>query len=92
MEWVQFDYMHIGPDRESSREKALHYLNHTYNMDFGGRVDRFASFGRAADIAERIQQFKDLGATHLIINPTCPPAEKHEQLERIASELLPLIR
>ncbi len=92
MEWVQFDYMHIGPDREASREKALHYLNHTYNMDFGGRVDRFASFGRAEDIAERIQQFKDLGATHLIINPTCTPEEKHEQLERIAAELLPLIR
>jgi probable F420-dependent oxidoreductase len=92
MEWVQFDYMHIGPSREASKAKALHYLNNTYNMDFGERVERFASFGPAADIAERIHKFEELGATHLIINPTCTPEEKHEQLEAVVSELVPLIR
>ncbi len=92
MEWVQYEYMHVSPSREQSKAKALDYLNRTYNMDFGERVERFASFGPGEQIAERIREFRDLGATHLIINPTCPPVEKHDQLEAVISEVLPLIR
>ncbi len=92
MEWVQYEYMHVSPSREQSKAKTLDYLNRTYNMDFGERVERFASFGPGEQIAERIREFRDLGATHLIINPTCPPVEKHDQLEAVISEVLPLIR
>jgi probable F420-dependent oxidoreductase len=92
MEWVQFEYMHIGGNREQSKAKALDYLNRTYGMDFGNRVERFASFGTPQQIAERIHGFRELGATHLIVNPTCTPAEKHDQLEALVSVVLPLIR
>jgi probable F420-dependent oxidoreductase len=91
-QWVQFDYMHVSSSREHSKARATDYLNRTYNMDTGERVNAFASFGTGADIAERLSKFEEAGATHLIINPTCTPAEKHEQLEAIASEVLPLLR
>jgi len=91
-EWVQFEYMCLARSREEGKAKATEYLNRTYNMDTGEKVNSFASFGTAEQIAERIQQFEQLGATHLVINPTCTPEEKHEHLEAIASELLPLIR
>ena len=91
-EWTQLEYMHVSDSRELSRARTLDHLNRTYRGDFGERVERFASFGPAAIIAERLQQFEALGATHLIINPACPPEEKHEQLEHIATEVLPLIR
>jgi len=91
-EWVQFEYMCIAKSREEGKAKATDYLNRTYNMDAGEKVNSFASFGTAEQIAERIHEFERLGATHLVINPTCTPEEKHDQLEAIASELLPLIR
>ncbi|HEX6513052.1 MAG TPA: TIGR03619 family F420-dependent LLM class oxidoreductase [Chloroflexota bacterium] len=91
-QWAQFEYMCIAKSREKGKAKATEYLSRTYNMDVGERVNAFASFGTAEQIAERIHQFQELGADHLIINPTCTPQEKHDHLEAIASELLPLIR
>ena len=91
-QWVQYEYMHVSSNREASKAKATDYLNRTYNMDTGERVNAFASFGTGADIAERLSKYEELGANQVIINPTCPPEEKHEQLEAIAQEVLPLIR
>jgi len=91
-EWIQFEYMAVANSREEGKAKATDYLNRTYNMDTGERVSSFASFGTGADIAERLNTFRELGASHIIINPTCRPEEKHEQLQAIISEVLPLIR
>jgi len=91
-EWVQFEYMHVSADREKSKASALDYLNRTYNMDFGERVERFASFGPGSGIAERLAEFEHLGCTHVIVNPTCTPTNKLEQIEAIAREVLPLVR
>jgi probable F420-dependent oxidoreductase len=92
MDWAQFEFMHIGPDRDASRAKVLDYMNRTYGMDFGERVERFASFGRPEDIAERLARFQQLGMTHLIVNAACTPAETPGQLELFAAEVLPLLR
>lgn len=91
-EWAQFDYTYVASSREEGKAKATEYLNRTYRMDVGERVNAFASFGTGADIAERLNQFKELGATHIVINPTCSPDEKHEQLDAIVREVLPLLR
>src|SRR5579862_1805173 len=90
-EWAQFEYMYVADSREEGKAKATEYLSRTYSMDVGERVNAFASFGTGADIAESLRQFQQLGATHIIINPTCPPQEKHEQLDAIVHEVLPLL-
>ena len=91
-EWVQLEYMHVSGSREHSKARTLEHLNCTYKGHFDERVERVAAFGPAATIAERLHEFAEAGATHLIINPACPPEEKLEQLERIAADVLPLIR
>ncbi len=91
-DWVQLEYIHVSGSPEQSAARAVEHLNRTYKADFTNAVGRIASLGPAEAIVERLRQFEASGATHVILNPTCAPEEKIDQLERIASEVLPLLR
>ncbi len=48
----------------------------------------YAALGRAADCRNLVQRYIDAGASKFVMRPVCPPDEIHDQLERLADDVL----
>lgn len=48
--------------------------------------------GTPADCAEQLERFRAAGGDDFVLNPVAEPAEEREQLELMATELLPRFR
>jgi alkanesulfonate monooxygenase SsuD/methylene tetrahydromethanopterin reductase-like flavin-dependent oxidoreductase (luciferase family) len=60
-------------------------------MDFRRTAERYAALGRPEQLAERIRQFYDAGARHIVLDFVGPYEERPEQIERFARQVLPLL-
>lgn len=90
-EWMEFLFTHVADDPARARDEAAAFLGGTYNQDFRPLIDRVAAAGTPEQVAERVQEFVDAGARHLIF----VPATRDDRLamaRRIAREVIPAIR
>ncbi len=80
---------------DQSYEKALDAASATlsvrYAMDFRRAAERYAALGTAQQIAERIRMFYQAGARHISLDLVGPYEERPAQIERFATEVLPLL-
>jgi alkanesulfonate monooxygenase SsuD/methylene tetrahydromethanopterin reductase-like flavin-dependent oxidoreductase (luciferase family) len=60
-------------------------------MDFRRAAERYAALGTAQQIAERIRMFYQAGARHISLDLVGPYKERPAQIERFATEVLPLL-
>jgi probable F420-dependent oxidoreductase len=59
-----------------------------------GRADtetlaRCTAFGPPALVRERLEEYVEAGGSKFILRPMCPPEQMMEQLERLASDVIP---
>jgi len=90
-QWMEFLFTNIQDDPAQARRDAVNYLGGTYNQDFGPLVDRVAAAGDANHVIERVQQFVDAGARHIIF-ALGTNGSKLEMASRIVHEVVPAIR
>jgi alkanesulfonate monooxygenase SsuD/methylene tetrahydromethanopterin reductase-like flavin-dependent oxidoreductase (luciferase family) len=55
-------------------------------------LDRHLITGPAPECARQLSAYAAAGVDHIILNLAVPPESKHEQLELIAQEVVPLLR
>jgi probable F420-dependent oxidoreductase len=81
---------------DSTYEKALDAATETlsvrYAMDFRKAAIRYCALGTGPQIAERIREFHAAGVRHLVLDLLGPYEERLTQIERVAAEVLPLLK
>jgi alkanesulfonate monooxygenase SsuD/methylene tetrahydromethanopterin reductase-like flavin-dependent oxidoreductase (luciferase family) len=83
----RFSYLlftYVGDSREQALAELAPRLAAGYGDGFTAHVDKLCAVGTADDVAERVAQYEDAGATDLILAPQCSAAAFAEQLDRLA--------
>ena len=85
-------FFRIDNSFETAWDVATEHLSERYASDFRGPAKKYCALGRPEDVAARINAFREAGVRHLILDAVSPPGERQAQIERFASEVLPLLR
>ena len=80
-------YVYVDQDREKCRQALVEFTHAYYGPQYD--VDNNCVFGSAEECAAMIQGFIDAGAKTMILGPTWPDVD---QIERIAREVVPLLK
>lgn len=81
----------IDKTYEEALEKATKALSHRYAVDFRRAAERYAALGPPERVAERIREFHEAGARHVVLDIVGPYEERPRQIEWFASDVLPLL-
>lgn len=77
---------------EKALDAATETLSVRYAMDFRKAAQRYCALGPPAQIAERIREFHAAGVRHIVLDLVGPYEQRDAQLERVAAEVLPLLK
>ena len=84
-------FFRIDDTFEKSWDVATEHLSERYASDFRNPAKRYCALGRPEDVAATINEFREAGVRHIIVDSVSPLAERHEQVERFAREVKPLL-
>ncbi|HLZ69348.1 MAG TPA: LLM class flavin-dependent oxidoreductase [Dehalococcoidia bacterium] len=89
---VLYQFTALADTHELAHRRAVERLSRQYNQDFENLVERYCVLGTAEECAERLAQFVQAGARHIILVPICPEGELMQHLEAYQRDLLPRVR
>jgi len=89
--WMAFVFVSVHDDADEALAQAARFLGGTYRQDFGAFIERVAAAGTPAQVAQRLQEFVDAGARHLIIVP-CATGDRTAMTKQILDEIVPALR
>ena len=91
-QWGFFPYISIYDTEQEAAEVAARQLGgqYLYGGDFINIVRRYCLLGTPEQCAERMQEYIDAGARHIVFSITCLPEDRERHLEDIAAKLIPL--
>ena len=84
-------FARIDDSYERALEIATESLSRRYAMDFRKAAARYAALGTGEQVAERIVEFHRAGARHIVVDLVGPYDLRAEQIERFASDVMPLL-
>ena len=76
---------------EKALDAATASLSQRYAMDFRKAAQRYCALGPPQQVVETILRFHEAGARHVILDFVGPYEQRDRQIERFASEALPLL-
>ena len=93
-QWGFFPYVSIYPTEQEAAEVAARQLGsqYLYGGEFINIVRRYCLLGTPEQCAERLGDYVDAGARHIVFSIACPPEDRERHLEEIASKLIPMMR
>jgi probable F420-dependent oxidoreductase len=91
-QWAFFPYISIYPTEREAAEVAARQLGsqYLYGGEFINIVRRYCLLGTPEQCAERLKEYIDAGARHIVFSVTCPPEGSERHLEDIAGKLIPM--
>ncbi|MBS0527056.1 MAG: LLM class flavin-dependent oxidoreductase [Proteobacteria bacterium] len=84
-------FTRVDDTYEEALDAATISLSRRYAMDFRKAAQRYCALGPAAQVVESIRRFHEAGARHVVLDFVGPYEERFEEIERFASEALPLL-
>jgi probable F420-dependent oxidoreductase len=81
----------IDDTYEKALDAATASLSQRYGMNFRKAAERYCALGPPQRVAETIARFHEAGARHVVLDFVGPYEERDRQIERFASEALPLL-
>lgn len=93
-QWGFFPYISIYPTEKEAAEVAARQLGnqYIYGGEFINIVRRYCLLGTAEQCAERLNEYIDAGARHIVFSIACPPEDRERHLDEIAERLIPMFR
>jgi len=91
-ETAHLTFITIGKDYETAKAAWVKRLSTRYNQDFGPLAERYGFIGTPAQCIEQIERFIEAGCRYFVLNAISEVPDEAEQLERLASEILPHFR
>jgi probable F420-dependent oxidoreductase len=85
-------FVTLGRDWESAKAVWVRHLSRRYAQDFEPLARKYGIIGTAAQCAEQVARFQAAGCNYLIVNAIGDPEDERDQIERIAADVLPLLR
>ncbi len=85
-------FITVGRDYEQAKAAWVKRLSRRYNQDFSPLADKYGFIGTPAQCIEKIERFIEAGCRHFVLNAICEVPDEAEQLELLASEILPYFR
>lgn len=67
--WMAYVMVSVDGDHERARQRATQFLGSTYAQDFSQFVDRVAIAGSVETVVDRLTEFVQAGARHLVLLP-----------------------
>ena len=84
-------FMRVDDSYEEAFDHANKHLSMRYAMDFSDATKKYCALGSPADVAEKINAYKEAGCRHFVLDLTGPFGDRDAQLERFANEVRPLL-
>jgi len=84
-------FTRVDDTYEQPLDAATASLSTRYALDFRKAAQRYCALGPAAQVVESIRRFHEAGARHVILDFVGPYEERFAEIERFASEALPLL-
>ena len=93
-QWAFFPYISMYPTEQEAAEVAAHQLGgqYLYGGEFIDIVRRYCLLGSPEQCAERLAEYVDAGARHIVFSVTCLPEHRERHLEDIATKLIPIFK
>jgi probable F420-dependent oxidoreductase len=91
-ETAHLAFITVGRDYETAKAAWVKRLTKRYNQDFAPLAEKYGFIGPPARCIEQIERFIEAGCRHFILNAICEVPDEAEQLELLASEVLPHFR
>jgi probable F420-dependent oxidoreductase len=85
-------FARIDDSYEQALDTAAASLSKRYAMDFRKAAQRYAALGTPRQVADTIRAFHAAGVRHLVVDLTGPYERRQEQVERYATEVMPLLK
>jgi probable F420-dependent oxidoreductase len=85
-------FITVGRDWESAKAVWAQALTRRYAQDFEPLARKYGIIGTPEQCAEQIARFEAAGCNYMIANPIGDPKDERDQVERIAADVLPLLR
>jgi alkanesulfonate monooxygenase SsuD/methylene tetrahydromethanopterin reductase-like flavin-dependent oxidoreductase (luciferase family) len=84
-------FTRIDDTYEKALDAATISLSQRYAMDFRKAAQRYGALGPPQDVVETIFKFQQAGVRHVILDFVGPYEERDQQIERFATEAMPLL-
>ena len=93
-QWAYFPYIAIYPTEQEAAEAAAQALGgrYLYGGDFLNIVRSYCLLGTPEMCAQRLQEYVDAGARHIVFSVACPREERVRHIETIKTEVLPFLQ
>ena len=90
-QWAFFPYISIYPTEQEAAEAAAVALGgrYLYGGDFLNIVRNYCLLGTPEMCAQRLQEYIEAGARHIVFSVACPREDRVRHIEAIASEIIP---
>jgi len=92
VETAHLAFITVGRDYEKAKAAWVKRLSQRYNQDFGPLADKYGFIGTGAQCLEQMERFVEAGCRYFLLNAACEVPDEAEQLELLASEILPHFR
>ncbi len=93
-QWAFFPYIAIYPTEQEAAVAAATALGgrYLYGGDFLNIVRNYCLLGTPERCIQRLQQYIDAGARHIVFSVACPREDRVRHIETIAGEIMPYFR
>jgi alkanesulfonate monooxygenase SsuD/methylene tetrahydromethanopterin reductase-like flavin-dependent oxidoreductase (luciferase family) len=81
----------VSEDEARGREQAINFASQRYQQDFRSLSHKFLT-GSPESVLARMHEYVAIGVSTFVLELACQPAEYEEQMERVASEVVPFLR
>ncbi|MDP6455065.1 MAG: LLM class flavin-dependent oxidoreductase [SAR202 cluster bacterium] len=91
-QWAVMPYISIYPTVEEAEKVAVRTASGQYSGDFARIVRSYWALGPVEACINRLMEYIDAGARHMIFSISCPSDDYPRHLETVSKEIIPEIK
>jgi probable F420-dependent oxidoreductase len=88
-QWGVMPYISIYPTVDEAAEVGVRSASGRYSGDFKRIVHEYWLLGPVESCIDRLMEYVDAGARHIVFGISCPDDDYHRHLETISKEIIP---